>query len=186
MRGATFTLFSLRGALPYFSSRQVRLSRLTEWFRGRVLIFSDELAFKLLVLGEAASGDRGMKFPTYIVVCDADLKSQRTLLRLCPRVRASRGAGGHRPRSHLQPPSSHSFFSSSRWHVWRAAPLVSYADALVAACGWFEREMFHVKHLYVRGKPMSYRCSSAGSRRVVTAVRKGWSLQSREELESAD
>lgn len=50
-----------------------------------MLIFSDELAFKLLALGEAASGDRGMKFPTYIVVCDADLKSHADTLAPVPK-----------------------------------------------------------------------------------------------------
>ena len=58
---------------------------MTEWFKGRVLIFSDKLAFKLIAFGEAASGDRGMKFPTYIVVCDADLKSHTGALAPVPK-----------------------------------------------------------------------------------------------------
>lgn len=58
---------------------------MAEWFRGRVLIFSDELAFKLFAIDEAASGDRGMKFPTYIVVCDADLKSHTGALAPVPK-----------------------------------------------------------------------------------------------------
>lgn len=107
---------------------------------------------------------------------------------------ASRSAGGRRLRSRLQPPSPRSFLPSSRWHVWRAVPLVSYAGALVTACGWCKGEMFHVKHLYVHGDPMPCCCSSAGSRGVVTAARKIWGcntgrsrdLQTRKGSESAD
>lgn len=97
-------------------------------------------------------------------------------------------------RSRLQPPSPRSFLPSSWWHVWRAVPLVSYAGALVTACGWCKRGMFHVKHLYVHGDPMPCCCSSAGSRGVVTAARKIWGcntgrsrdLQTRKGSESAD
>ena len=125
-------------------------------------------------------------------------------MRTCNRTRApsrlrssepaSRSAGGRRLRSRLQPPSPRSFLPSSRWHVWRAVPLVSYAGALVTACGWCKREMFHVNHLYVHGDPMPCCCSSAGSRGVVTAARKIWGcntgrsrdLQTRKGSESAD